>query len=289
MDPITALYIAQGLHGLTYGMFLFLVSSGLTLIFGMMGIMNIAHTSFLMLSAYFSFAVVRLTGNFWMALLLAPLAGGLLGALCERFLLKKVHAYGHHSELILTVGISLVILEGVKSLGKRSLDLAVPEFLKGLISIAGLNYPIYRIFVIVLALVILAVMMLLLYKTRLGMIIRSAVSDSDMVTILGINTPLVFTLVFGIGTWLAGVAGVAIAPILTVFPGLANQIGMDAFIVVVTGGLGSLRGAFIVSLLLGLLNAYGVQFFSQFAPFLMVIFMALVLSFKPKGLFGERE
>ena len=289
MDPVTAMYVAQGLHGLAYGMFLFMVSSGLTLIFGMMGIMNIAHTSFLMLSAYFSYSVVRLTGNFWLALILAPIASGLLGALCERFILKRVHAFGHHSELILTVGISLVILEGVKTLGRRSLTLAVPEYLQGLISIAGLSYPIYRLFLIGLSLIILGILILILYKTRLGMIVRSAVSDSEMVNILGINIPLVFTLVFGIGTWLAGLAGVAIAPILTVFPGLANQIGMDAFIVVVTGGLGSLRGAFVVSILFGLLNAYGIQFLSQFAPFLMIIFMALVLSLKPRGFFGERE
>jgi branched-chain amino acid transport system permease protein len=136
---------------------------------------------------------------------------------------------------------------------------------------------------------VLAIMALLLYKTRLGKIVRAAVSDSDMVAALGINTPLVFMLVFGIGTWLAGVAGVVIAPILTVFPGLSDQIGMDAFVVVVTGGLGSLSGAFIISIIFGLLSSYGVQFFSQLAPVLMFLVMAIVLAIKPTGLFGERE
>jgi branched-chain amino acid transport system permease protein len=132
-------------------------------------------------------------------------------------------------------------------------------------------------------------MAVILYKTRLGMVVRAAVSDAGMVNALGINVPLVFMLVFGVGTWMAGIAGVAIAPILTVFPGLADQMGLDAFIVVVVGGFGSLAGAFIVSIICGLLSSYGVQFISSLAPILMFIFMAVVLGFKPMGLFGERE
>ena len=290
MDPKTAMYVAQGIHGLAYGMILFLVASGLTMIFGMMGILNLAHASFFMLAAYFSYQALVMTGNFWLALLAAPLAGAVFGILIERFLLRRVHAFGHMGELILTVGLSLVILEGVKGFwGTESLPIRIPPLLQGLVSIGGLDYPIYRLFIIGLALLVLGIMSLLLYKTRLGKIVRAAVSDADMVSALGINTPLVFMLVFGVGTWLAGVAGVAIAPILTVFPGLADQMGMDAFIVVVTGGLGSLSGAFIVSIIFGLLNAYGIQFVSQIAPVLMFGFMALVLAIKPTGLFGERE
>jgi len=123
----------------------------------------------------------------------------------------------------------------------------------------------------------------------LGMIVRAAVNDADMVNALGINIPVIFSMVFAIGTWMAGVAGVAIAPIITVFPGLADQIGMDAFLVVITGGFGSLGGAFLVSLIFGFLNSYGIQFVSQLAPVLMFIFMAIVLIIKPMGLFGERE
>ena len=290
MDPTTALYVAQGIHGLAYGMVLFLVASGLTLIFGMMGILNIAHASFFMLGAYFCFQVLSMTGNFWVSLLVAPIAAGFLGVLCERFLLRKVHAYGHVGELLLTVGVAMVILESVKIFwGTQSLPIVVPPVLQGLLKIGGLEYPIYRLFIIVLAVVILGIMALLLYKTRLGMIVRAAVSDADMVDALGINVPVVFMLVFGVGTWLAGVGGVAVSPILTVYPGLADQIGMDAFVVVVTAGFGSLKGAFIVSIIFGLLNAYGVQFVSQLAPVLMFSFMAIVLAFKPMGFFGEIE
>jgi branched-chain amino acid transport system permease protein len=290
MDPTTAMYVAQGLHGLAYGMVLFLIASGLNVIFGMMGVLNLAHASFFMLSAYLGFQFVRVTGDFWMALLLAPVATAVCGVLMERFLLAKVHAFGHMGELILTLGVAQIILAAVKGVwGTESLPLKMPPILEGRVSWLGLDYPIYRLFIIGLALAILGIMSLLLYKTRLGKIVRAAVSDAGMVNALGINIPLVFMLVFGIGIWMAGIAGVAIAPILTVFPGLADQVGMDAFIVVVTGGFGSLVGAFVVSVIFGLLSSYGVQFVSQFASVLIVAFMAIVLAFRPHGLFGVKE
>jgi branched-chain amino acid transport system permease protein len=290
MEATTAMYVAQGIHGLAYGMVLFLVASGLTLIFGMMGVLNLAHAAFFMLSAYFGYQVLAWTGSFWLALLFAPLFAAVLGVLMERFLLTKVHAFGHMGELILTVGISFIVLDGVKAVwGTQSLPLGIPPILQGLVNIGGLQYPIYRLFIIGLALFILLIMALVLYKTRLGMVVRAAVSDAGMVDALGINVPLVFMFVFGAGTWMAGVAGVAIAPILTVYPGLADQMGMDAFIVVVVGGFGSLGGAFLVSIIGGLLSSYGVQFLSQYAALLMFVFMAVVLAIKPTGLFGERE
>jgi branched-chain amino acid transport system permease protein len=284
------MYVAQGLHGLAYGMVLFLIAAGLNVIFGMMGVLNLAHASFFMLSAYIAFQFVNITGNFWLALLLAPLVTAICGVLMERFLLTKVHAFGHMGELILTLGVAQIILAAVKGIwGTESLPLKMPPILEGRVTFAGLDYPIYRLFIIGLALAILAIMTLLLYKTRLGKIVRAAVSDAGMVNALGINIPLVFMMVFGIGIWMAGVAGVAIAPILTVFPGLADQVGMDAFIVVVTGGFGSLLGAFVVSIIFGLLSSYGVQFFSQFASVLIVGFMAIVLAIRPNGLFGARD
>ena len=290
MDPTTAMYVAQGIHGIAYGMVLFLVASGLTLIFGMMDILNLAHTAFFMLSAYFCYQFLSMTGNFWLALLLAPVVTAFFGILMERFLLRKIHAFGLMSQLVVTVGVSLVILASVKIFwGTESLPVKVPPILSGLVMIAGMDYPLYRLFIIGLSLAVLAIMALLLYKTRLGKIVRAAVSDPNMVNALGINIPLVFTFVFGVGTWLAGVAGVAIAPILTVFPGLEAQMGMDAFVVVITGGFGSLAGAFIVSMIFGLLSSYGVQFVSSLAPVLMFAFMAIVLAIRPMGLFGERE
>jgi branched-chain amino acid transport system permease protein len=284
------MYITQALHGLAYGMLLFLVSSGLTLIFGMMGILNLAHASFFMLSAYFSFSFLQMTGSFWLTLLLAPVATGIFGVLVERFLLRRVHARGHIAELLLTVGVMLVILELVKIFwGTESQIIPIPPALNGLIHLFGLEYPLYRLFIIALSLAILGFMALILFRTRLGKIVRAAVSDAEMLDALGVNTSLVFMLVFGIGTWLAGVAGVAVAPILTVFPGMADQMGMDAFVVVVVGGLGSLAGAFMVSLMLGELNAFGIHFIPNLAPVLMFAFMAIFLCFKPTGLLGERE
>jgi branched-chain amino acid transport system permease protein len=290
MDSMTAVYIAQGLHGLAYGMLLFLVASGLTLIFGMMGILNIAHASFFMLSAYFCYQVVHTTGSFWLGLLIAPVATAGIGVLVERFMLRRLRAFGHVGELLVTVGLVLIILESVQFFwGTESLALPPPEIIGGMVSIAGINYPVYRLCVLAISLMVLIILFLILFKTRVGMIVRAAVNDADMVNALGINIPLVFSLVFAAGTWMAGIAGVAIAPIITVFPGLADQIGMDAFLVVITGGFGSLGGAFLVSLIFGFLTSYGIQFVSTLAPVLMFIFMAIVLIIKPMGLFGERE
>ncbi len=289
MDSTVSMYISQGIHGIAYGMILFLVASGLNIIFGMMGILNMAHAAFFMLAAYLCYQVVVITGSFWAGLLVAPLVTAVLGILMERFFLRRVVG-SHMRELILTMGIANVIVAGIKKIwGTESLSLKMPEILSGMVNIVGVSYPVYRLFVIGLALVILVLMMLLLYRTRLGKIVRAAVSDRDMVNALGININLVFMFVFGVGTWMAGIAGVVIAPILTVFPGLADQVGMDAFIVVVTGGFGSLAGAFIVSVAFGLLSSYGVQFMSQFAPVLMVVFMAIVLTFRPNGLFGAKD
>jgi len=290
MDPMVAMYIAQVIHGLAYGMLLFLVSSGLTLVFGMMSILNLAHASFYMFGAYLGYTVLKFTGNFWATLTVAPLIAAFFGCLSERCLLRKVHAQGHVAELILTLGISMLILESVKIFwGTESLIVNVPHLLKGLVNLGGLPYPLYRLFVIGLSLVVFVILFLLLYKTRLGMIVRAAVADADMVSALGVNVPLVFLLVFGLGTWLAGLAGVVAAPLLSVYPGMADQMALDAFIVVIVGGLGSLWGAFIVSICLGELSALGIQFIPRMAPVLMFAFMALVLAFKPKGFFGERE
>lgn len=290
MDVTASMYVAQAIHGIAFGMVLFLIASGLNVIFGMMGILNLAHGAFFMLAAYFCYSVMAVTGSFWAALIIAPVLTALVGIIVERFFIRKVQIMGAMGELILTLGIAMLILGGVKFFwGTENLPISVPPILEGMVSIGELDYPIYRIFMIVLALVVLVIMTLLLYKTRLGKIVRAAVSDREMVNALGINVPLVFMLVFGIGVWMAGIGGVVIAPILTVFPGLADQVGMYAFIVVVTGGLGSLKGAFIVSIIFGLLSSFGIQFFSQLAPVLIVGFMAFVLAIKPHGLFGVKE
>jgi len=291
MDATAAMYVSQGIHGIAYGMMLFLIAAGLTLIFGMMDILNLAHAAFFMLAAYFGYEISRLTGgNYWVALAFAPILTGIIGILMERFLLRKVQAQGHVVHLLLTFGIGFIIIAFVRAYwGDWAYTLPAPDSLSGLVTIFGMEYPAYRLFMIGVALFILLFMILILYKTRLGMIVRAAVSNADMVDALGINVPLVFMAVFGIGTWMAGVAGVVVAPILSVNPGLGDQVGMDAFVVVITGGFGSLGGALLVSIILGLLNAYGIQFISQYAMVLTFAFMALVLAIRPMGLFGERE
>ena len=286
------MYLSQAIHGLTYGMLLFLVASGLTLIFGMMGVLNIAHASFFMLAAYLSYEMLVRVGNFWFGLLVAPLAVAILGVLMQRFLLARVqaHGLGHIGELLLTFGIALLISAAVKMLwGTDSLVIPIPDSLKGVVTVGGIQYPIYRLFVVGLSFAILGLLAWLVFKTRLGTILRAAVSDAEMVSALGINMRLISSLVFGIGTWMAGVAGVAAAPLLTVYPGMAEQMSLDAFVVVVVGGLGSLQWAFIVSLVLGELNAYGIQFIPRLAPVLTFALMAIVLAVRPTGLFGERK
>jgi branched-chain amino acid transport system permease protein len=290
MDPTTAMYVSQGIHGIMYGMLLFLVASGVTLIIGMMAIFNMAHAGFFMLSAYFAYQIMVWTGNFWLALLLAPIATGICGMAMERFLLRPLRGSGVIGDLILTVGFALCIDAFVKWYwGTDNKPFPPPPVLQGMVSLGGLDYPLYRLFIIGMAILVLVVMVLVLYKTRVGKIVRAAVSDNDMVNALGINIPLLFTSVFGFGIWLAGVAGVAIAPILSVGPGLGLQMGMDAFIVVAVAGFGSLKGAFLVAILFGLMNSYGVQFISQLAPLSMFIFMAIAMIFFPHGFFGEGE
>ena len=290
MDAVSAMYIAQGIHGLAYGMMLFLIAAGLTLIFGMMGILNLAHAGFFMLSAYFAYQISVWGGNYWVALIFAPIITGFIGALVERFLLRKIVATGLANQLLLTQALVFVIIGLVQAKwGTEYLPFSAPESLNGLVNIAGMQYPEYRLFMIVVSFALLLFMIFILYKTRLGMIVRAAVSDAEMVNALGINVPLVFMVVFGVGTWMAGLAGVVIAPVMSVHPYLGDQVGMDAFVVVITGGFGSLSGAFLVAIVLGLLNAYGIQFVSQYAMVITFVFMAVVLAIKPTGLFGERE
>jgi branched-chain amino acid transport system permease protein len=259
------------------------------MIFGLMDILNLSHAYFFMLAAYLCYTIAGIT-NFWLALILAPIIIAVLGMLMERYLIKPIHPFGHIPELVLTVGIGMVLLETVKSFwGTQSLLITPPELLQGFIPIGPLKYPIYRVFIIVLTILLLTAMLQLFSRTRFGTIVRAATTNAGMVSALGINVPLIYTVFFGFGTWLAGVAGVVVAPLLSVHPGLADQVGLDAFVVVVLGGLGSLWGAFIAAIAIGLLNAFGIQFIPSVAPLITFGLMVIVLSVKPTGLFGERQ
>jgi branched-chain amino acid transport system permease protein len=280
----------QALHGLVYGMLLFLVSSGLTLIFGMMGVLNFAHGALYMLGAYFSFSVLRWTGNFWLSLLLAPLAVAVVGVVMERFFLRKVHAYGHAHELLITFGIAYIIEELVKMIwGNKPLLVVLPPSLSGSAAFLGIQYPVYRLFILGVSLLVFILLFSVLFKTRAGIIVRAAVANKKMTDALGFNVPLIFLLLFGMGAWLAGLAGVIGGPYLITNPGMAGTIIIDLFVVVVVGGLGSVEGALLASLLIGWIQSFGILFLPQFAIVFEFLLMALVLIFKPHGLLGESK
>ena len=278
------------LHGLTYAGLLFLVSSGLTLVFGMMNVLNFAHATFYMLGAYFSWTLLRTTDNFWLSLVAAPTLLFFIGAFVERFLLRRVHVLGHVHELLLTFGLAYVITEAVKwTWGTNPLAVPITGFLAQSVDLFGIVYPVYRIFVFSASVLVGLLMSLFLYKTRFGIIIRGAVDDSDTVGALGINVPAVFMATFAFGAALSGFAGVIAGPLLTTFPGMGDAILVDAFVVIVVGGLGSLGGAVVASLVIGELQSFGVLLFPKFSLALIYMLMAVVLVVKPSGLFGRQQ
>ena len=311
-------FIISMLNGLSYGLLLFMLSSGLTLIFSMMGVLNFAHASFYMLGAYFGFTVTEWLG-FWPALVLAPLGVGVLGAVFERYGLRRVHKFGHVPELLITFGMSYIILELVQLVwGRSSVDYRVPQALDGpLFTLFGTQFPMYRAFMMGVALAMLAALWLLLTRTRIGLVIQAALSHPEMAEALGHNVPRVFMLVFGGGCALAGLAGVIGGNAFVTEPGMAVSVGGIIFVVVVVGGMGSLGGAFLASLLIGLVQTFAVAIdvsvvsmlqgagvllteqtpgyalwklkLSQVAPILPYLFLVLMLIFRPKGLMGTRE
>ena len=306
------------LNGLSYGLLLFMLSSGLTLIFSMMGVLNFAHASFYMLGAYFAFSVTSLVG-FWPALLVAPLLVGVIGAAFERFCLRRVHKFGHVPELLITFGLSYIIVELVQLVwGRLAVDYRIPEALKGpLFTLYGTQFPLYRGFMMAVALFMLVAVWLLLKKTRIGLVIQAALTHPETAEALGHNVPRVFMLVFGGGAALAGLAGVIGGNAFVTEPSMASAVGSIIFVVVVVGGMGSLAGAFLASVLIGVIQTFAVavdsslmsafallgatvtpQTFgyavlklkiSQIAPILPYLFLVLMLIFRPKGLLGTRE
>jgi branched-chain amino acid transport system permease protein len=284
------IYAAQALHGFVYGMLVFLVASGLTLVLGMMGVLNLAHASFYMLGAYFAYSVTIYSGSFWLSLLISPLLVGGLGLVIERFLIRKTYKGGHQLQLLLTFGLFFILNEFVRIVwGSGLLTVETPSVLAGSIPFIGRTYPVYRLFILGFAVLVLFGMALMLAKTRVGIIIRAAVSDAEMVEALGNNVPFVFLLVFGGGAALAALAGVIAAPFLSVYLNMGGEALMDCFVVIVVGGFGSLSGALIASLMIGQLQSFGILFVPQLAMVFQFLLMALILIVKPTGLFGEKE
>jgi branched-chain amino acid transport system permease protein len=284
------IYAFQAIHGLVYGMLLFLVASGLTIVFGMMGVLNLAHASFYMLGAYFAYSVTHYLQSFWLSLAICPLLVGALGILIERYLLRKTYKGGHLVQLLLTFGLFFVIGEIVRIVwGTIPLSIPAPEILAGDVPLAGMSYPVYRLFILGFSFLVLTGIALMLTRTRIGIIIRAAVSDPDIVESLGNNVPMVFMGVFGGGAALAAVAGVIAAPFLTTYLGMANEVLLDCFVVIVVGGFGSLFGAFIASLMIGELQSFGILWIPRLALVFQFLLMAVVLVIRPTGLFGEKE
>ncbi len=311
-------FLISLLNGLSYGLLLFMLSSGLTLIFSMMGVLNFAHASFYMLGAYFAYQISQWVG-FWPALLLAPVLVGLVGALVERFMLRRVHKFGHVPELLLTFGLAYLVEEFVHLIwGRSSVDYKIPAELDGpLFTLYTTTFPIYKGFMMLVALLMLLAIFLLLTRTRIGLVIQASLTHPDTVEALGHNVPRVFMLVFGGGCALAGLAGVIGGNAFVTEPGMAVAVGSIVFVVAVVGGMGSLAGAFIASLLIGIGQTFAVAldyslinlfaqvglavtpqtpFYSlwkvtiaQAAPILPFVLLVLILIFRPKGLMGTRE
>ena len=311
-------FLISLLNGITYGLLLFMLSSGLTLIFSMMGVLNFAHASFYMLGAYFAYQVSANIG-FWPALVLAPLGVGIIGMLVERFGLRTVHKFGHVAELLFTFGLAYLIEEVVHLIwGRSSVDYKVPPSLDGsLFTLYSTAFPVYRGFMVLVSVGMLIAVYLLLTRTRIGLVIQAALTHPDTVEALGHNVPRVFMLVFGGGAALAGLAGVIGGNAFLTEPGMAAAVGSIVFVVVVVGGMGSLAGAFVASLLIGILQTFSValdySFIDLFAkvgveigptapfadlwrltiaqtgPVLPYLLMVLMLIFRPKGLLGTRE
>jgi len=301
------------LNGVIYGLLLFMLSSGLTLIFSMMGVLNFAHANFYMLGAYFAYAIGAVTG-FWVALFIAPVAVGLIGAGIEKYGLRKVHGSGHVAELLFTFGLAYLIDELVKIVfGKLPVTYEVPRALDfPLFTLFGSDYPAYRIFMLAISIAMLVSLWFLLKRTRAGLIIQAALTHPHMVGHLGHNVPRIFMTVFGFGCGLAGLAGVIGGNYLVTEPGMALSIGPIVFVVVVVGGMGSLEGAFLASILIGLLQTFAVSIDTTFgqifafaglsatgdlgrisiasiAPMLPFLLLVLVLMVRPRGLMGDRE
>ncbi|MBC5784656.1 branched-chain amino acid ABC transporter permease [Ramlibacter sp. USB13] len=304
------------LNGVIYGLLLFMVSAGLTLIFGMMGVLNFAHASFYMLGAYFAYALQPVLG-FWVALVVSPLLVGFVGTVVERFFLRRVHHHGHAHELLLTFGLSFIIAELVKLFfGNYPVNYRIPKALDfAAFTVGSADYPAYRLLMGGVAVAMFVVIYLLLTRTRVGIVVRSAIYRPRMAEALGHNVPLVFMGVFGVGAALAGLAGAVAGAFYTTNPNMALELGVMVFVVVVVGGLGSLEGAMLASLLIGVITSLAVAVDATAADALALVgardwaqsvgglltlkvsslaatipfaLMLLVLLVRPGGLLGEK-
>jgi branched-subunit amino acid ABC-type transport system permease component len=285
--------LVQLLNGLVSGMLLFVLAAGLSLIFGLMDVINLTHGALYLLGGYIGLSMVRTFSNFWLALILAPLAVGLIGLAIEVFFLRRLYERGrqrHLDQVLFTFGLALITTDLTRAeWGAYVEKVDTPAILNGRVPIFAGEFPVYRLLVLGFGLVLAFALYLLITRTRLGAIVRAGVYDAQLVSGFGINIKLVFALVFALGCALAGLAGVIGAPILNLYPGLDSDILILALVVVVVGGLGTLEGAFFGSLVIGMADTLGKAFIPEFARFILFAVMALILLVRPTGLFGLKD
>ena len=282
-------WLIQILNSVQYGLLLFLVASGLTLIFGIMGVINLAHGSFYMIGAYLAFSLAELTGSLWTALPLGIVLAFALGLVLEILLISRLYRRDHLYQVLLTFGLILVF-EEMRSIlvGDDVHGVAIPALLDASLPLTeNLSYPVYRLFISAVCLVLAALMYFTIQKTRLGMMVRAGASNAEMTQALGINIRWIHALVFAAGVALAVFAGMIAAPVSSVFPGMGNQVLIICFVIVVIGGIGSLKGALVASLLIGLADTFGKVLVPELAGVAVYLLMAVVLLFRPAGLFGR--
>jgi len=279
-------YLIQLLNAVQYGLLLFLLASGLTLIFGIMGVINLAHGSFYMVGAYLAYSLARAIGSLWLAIPIGIIIAFAIGLLLETTIIRRLYKRDHLYQVLLTFGLILVF-EELRSIlfGNDVHGVAVPALLNFSIPLTEtLSYPIYRLFVTGVCLAIASVMYFVIQKTRVGMMIRAGNSNREMAASLGVNIPLLFALVFAMGMALAAFAGAIAAPITSVAPGMGNHILIICFVVVVIGGIGSINGAMIASLLIGLADTLGKVLAPEYSGVAIYLLMAAILLWRPQGL-----
>ena len=287
MDPLFLLI--QVLNGVQYGLLLFLIASGLTLVFGILNVINLAHGSFYMIGAYLAYALTVRTGSLWLAILLGLPIAVVLGLLVERLMIRFLYTRDHLYQVLLTYGLILIFNE-LQSLifGNDVHGVPVPAMLQYSIPLTeNLSYPVYRLVVSAICLAMVAVMYVVIQRTRLGMAIRAGSVNREMVQSLGINIKLLYTFVFAAGAGLAALAGMIAAPLSSVYPGLGEHVLIICFVIVVIGGIGSIRGAFLAALLIGLADTFGKVLVPDFASVAVYAVMAGVLLWRPQGVFGR--
>mgnify|MGYP000879259302 FL=1 len=282
-------FLIQLLNSVQYGLLLFMLAAGLTLIFGIMGVVNLAHGSFYMLGAYLAWSLSSLTGSLTLAIVGGALLSIFFGLALERLLFRHVYHRDHLDQVLLTFGL-IYIFEEMRSIlwGDDVHGVKIPELLAASLPLTdNLSYPVYRLFISGVCIVLAIGLYLLISKTRLGMKIRAGAFNRDMTEALGVNIKLIHAIVFALGVGLATVAGMIAAPISSVYPNMGSQVLIMCFVVVVIGGIGSVRGALISALLVGLVDTFGKVLLPQVAGMLVYMLMAAVLLWKPEGLFKQ--